>query len=38
LLLTLKPRGAVLNGPVSAISLPGKRPGNALTSWVELQK
>jgi hypothetical protein len=38
LLLTLKPRGAVLNGPVSAISLPGKRAGNALTSWAELRR
>jgi CubicO group peptidase (beta-lactamase class C family) len=38
LLLKLKLRGAVLNGPVSAISLPGKRTGNALTSWAELRK
>jgi CubicO group peptidase (beta-lactamase class C family) len=36
--LTLKARGGVLNGPVSAISLPGKRNGNALTSWAELRK
>ena len=35
--LTLKLRGGALNGPGSAISLPGKRAGNALTSWVELQ-
>jgi CubicO group peptidase (beta-lactamase class C family) len=34
--LTLKLRGNVLNGPASAISLPGKRVGNALTQWVEL--
>ena len=34
--LTLKLRGKTLNGPASAISLPGKRAGNALTSWVEL--
>ena len=36
--LTLKQRGNVLNGPVSAISQPGRRAGNALTSWVELKK
>ena len=36
--LTLKLRGAALNGPVSAVSLPGRRPGNALTQWVELKK
>jgi CubicO group peptidase (beta-lactamase class C family) len=36
--LTLKLRGSVLNGAASAISLPGKRAGNALTSWVELKK
>jgi len=38
LFLRLKQRGGVLNGPASAISLPGKRNGNALTSWVELKK
>ncbi len=38
LLLTLKLRGTELNGPISAISLPGKRVGNALTSWVEVKK
>jgi CubicO group peptidase (beta-lactamase class C family) len=36
--LTLKLRGDVLNGPASAISLPGRRSGNALTQWVELKK
>ena len=36
--LTLKLRGNVLNGPASAISLPGARAGNALTSWVEVKK
>lgn len=36
--LTLKLRGNVLNGPVSAISLPGRRAGNALTSWLEVKK
>jgi CubicO group peptidase (beta-lactamase class C family) len=36
--LTLKLRGAVLNGPASAVSLPGRRAGNALTQWVELKK
>jgi CubicO group peptidase (beta-lactamase class C family) len=38
LLLSLKLRGDVLNGAVTAISTPGKRPGNALTSWAELRK
>lgn len=36
--LTLKLRGAALNGPASAVSLPGRRPGNALTQWVELKR
>jgi hypothetical protein len=36
--LTLKLRGNVLNGPASAISLPGKRNGNALTSWLEVRR
>ncbi len=35
--LTLKLRDGVLCGPASAISLAGKRPGNALTSWLELR-
>jgi hypothetical protein len=34
----LKLRGEVLNGPVSAISLPGNRAGNALTQWAELRR
>lgn len=36
--LTLKLRGNVLNGAASALSLPGKRVGNALTHWVEVKK
>jgi Beta-lactamase class C and other penicillin binding proteins len=36
--LSLKLRGDILNGAASAISLPGKRVGNALTQWVELKK
>lgn len=36
--LTLKLRGNSMNGPVSAISLPGKRVGNALTQWAELSR
>jgi CubicO group peptidase (beta-lactamase class C family) len=36
--LSLKLRGDVLNGGVSALSLPSKRLGNALTQWVELKK
>ncbi len=36
--LTLKLRGNTLSGPAAAISLPGRRPGNALTQWVELKK
>jgi CubicO group peptidase (beta-lactamase class C family) len=36
--LSLKLRGAVLNGGMTALSLPGRRPGNALTHWVELKK
>jgi CubicO group peptidase (beta-lactamase class C family) len=38
LVLTLKLRGAVLNGALTAQSLPGRRVGNALTHWVELKK
>jgi len=34
----LKPRNKVLNGSVISISLPGKRPGNALSYWAELRK
>lgn len=36
--LLLKLRGDVLGGAMTAVSLPGKRVGNALTHWVELKK
>jgi CubicO group peptidase (beta-lactamase class C family) len=36
--LTLKLRGSVLVGGITAMSLPAKRVGNALTHWVELKK
>ena len=36
--LSLKLRGDVLNGAMTARSLPGKRLGNALTHWTELKK
>jgi hypothetical protein len=36
--LTLKLRGRVLNGAMTAQSLPGSRVFNALTHWVELKK
>jgi len=36
--LSLKLLGDVLNGAVTARSLPGKRVGNALTQWAELKK
>ena len=36
--LTLKLRGEVMNGAMTAQSMPGKRVGNALTHWVELKK
>jgi CubicO group peptidase (beta-lactamase class C family) len=36
--LTLKLRGSVLVGGVTAMSLPARRVGNALTHWVELKK
>jgi CubicO group peptidase (beta-lactamase class C family) len=38
LLLSLKLRGDVLNGAITAQSLPARRVGNALTHWVELKK
>jgi CubicO group peptidase (beta-lactamase class C family) len=38
LTLSLKLRGDVLNGAMTAQSLPGRRVGNALTHWVELKK
>ena len=36
--LSLKLRSDVLNGAMTAQTLPGKRVGNALTHWVELKK
>lgn len=36
--LSLKLRGNVLNGAATAISVPGRRVGNALTQWAELKK
>ncbi|MGH9944427.1 MAG: serine hydrolase domain-containing protein [Pyrinomonadaceae bacterium] len=36
--LSLKLRGDVMNGAMAAISMSGKRVGNALTQWVELKK
>jgi CubicO group peptidase (beta-lactamase class C family) len=36
--VALKLRGQVLNGAITAISLPGPRLGNALSHWVELKK
>ena len=36
--LSLKLRGDVLNGAMTAVSLPGTRVGNALTHWVELKR
>jgi CubicO group peptidase (beta-lactamase class C family) len=36
--VTLKLRGQVLNGGMSAISLPGQRAGNALSHWIEISK
>jgi CubicO group peptidase (beta-lactamase class C family) len=38
LALSLKLRGEVLNGAVTARSLPSRKPGNALTQWAELKK
>jgi hypothetical protein len=34
----LKHRDAVLNGSVTAISLPGRRAGNALSHWAKLKR
>jgi hypothetical protein len=31
-------RGGVLNGAMTAQSMPGRRVGNALTHWVELKR
>ncbi len=36
--LSLTLRGEVLNGAATAISVPGNRAGNALTSWAELTR
>jgi hypothetical protein len=36
--LGLQLRGNVLNGGMTALSVPGRRVGNALTHWVELKK
>jgi len=38
LVLSLKQRGDALNGAITALSLPAKRVGNALSHWVELKK
>jgi CubicO group peptidase (beta-lactamase class C family) len=38
LLLSVKLRDDVMNGAITAQSMPGKRVGNALTHWVELKK
>ena len=36
--VTLRLRGSLLVGGMTAMSLPAKRVGNALTHWVELKK
>jgi CubicO group peptidase (beta-lactamase class C family) len=36
--LSLRLRGDALNGAATAISLPGRRLGNALTQWAELKR
>ncbi len=36
--LSLKMRGNILNGAATAVSSPGNRAGNALTSWLEVVK
>jgi CubicO group peptidase (beta-lactamase class C family) len=36
--LSLRLRGDLMNGAMTAQSLPAKRVGNALTQWVELKK
>ncbi len=38
LAVSLRQRGGVLNGGMTALSSPGPRAGNALTHWVELYK
>jgi CubicO group peptidase (beta-lactamase class C family) len=36
--VTLRLRGSALVGGITAMSLPAKRVGNALTHWIELKK
>jgi len=36
--ISLKLRDQVLNGPITAISLPGQKMGNALSHWMEVKK
>lgn len=36
--VNLRLRGNVLNGAITAISLPGQRMGNALSYWMEIKK
>jgi hypothetical protein len=36
--VSLKLRRNVLNSGITALSVPAKRPGNALTYWAELKK
>jgi CubicO group peptidase (beta-lactamase class C family) len=36
--LSLKLRGQVMNGVMTAISLPGQKMGNALSHWMEIKK
>jgi CubicO group peptidase (beta-lactamase class C family) len=38
LLLDVRIRGNVMNGGITAQSTPVKRPGNALTYWIELRR
>jgi hypothetical protein len=35
--LSLRPRGEILNGALSAVGKPSPKLPNALTSWVELR-
>ncbi|NBO66483.1 MAG: hypothetical protein EBU88_16835 [Acidobacteria bacterium] len=36
--LSLKLRGDLLNGGITALTIPGRRVGNALTFWTELKR
>ncbi len=36
--LSLKPRGEVLNGAITAVGKPSPKLPNALTSWIELRR